>query len=172
MGISDHVSGNTFKSQLNSAILHHKKWLKYQGTPHGAAEIAGACQDAVREEGKTKNASGECGCWAAQAGSGLQAGAVVMVICNFDLVLCLSAAPTCPAHRSGSSSASALQPPSEKPPKSQPRLKGGGSERPDCTVVPGCSHLLSSQSTRGCVAHNHDPCGCEVLWYKAVREWM
>lgn len=78
--------------------LHHKKWLKYQGTPHGATETTGACQDGVREEGKTKKASGECGCWAAQAGPGSQAGALVMVICNSDPVLCLSAAPGCPAH--------------------------------------------------------------------------
>lgn len=100
MGISDHVSGNSFESQLNSAIVHHEKWLKYQGTPHGAAEIVGASQDTVRGEGKIKNASGECGCWAAQEGSSLQAGAVVVVICNFDLVLCLSETPSCSAHRS------------------------------------------------------------------------
>lgn len=92
------LSRNIFGSQPNSAILHGKRWLKYQGTQHGAAEVAGDCQNAIRQDGKTKNASGDHGCWAIQAGSGLQVGAVAVVIFSLHLVVCLSATPTCPAH--------------------------------------------------------------------------
>ena len=92
------VTQSYFGSQPNSAILCGQRWLKHQGTPHGAAEGAGDCQNAVREEGKTKNTSGERGCRALQAGSGLQVGAVAVVIFSLHLVVCLSATPTCPAH--------------------------------------------------------------------------
>lgn len=85
------LSGNIFGSWPTSAILHGKKWLKYQGTQHSASEVAGDCQNTVRQEGKMKNASGGCGC------SGLQVGAMVVIISSLHLVVCLSATLPCPA---------------------------------------------------------------------------
>lgn len=91
------LSGNIFGTQLNSDILHGKRRPKHQGTPRGATEVAGGCQNSVRQEGKTKNACGEHGCQAFQAGSGLQVGAVAVLIFSLHLVVSLSATPTCPA---------------------------------------------------------------------------
>jgi len=82
------LSGNIFGSQPNSAILHGKRWLKSQGTLHGAPAGAGDCQNAIRQEGKPRNTSGERGCWGLQAGSGLEVGATAVVIFSLHLVVC------------------------------------------------------------------------------------
>lgn len=171
MGISDHISGNTFESQLNSAILHHKKWLKYQRTPHSAAETAGACQDAAREEGKPKNVSGECGCWAAQAGSGLQAGAsgdgYLQLWCGFVLI-CNSSLP-CP--RVG---AAWLLLSSHQQVRNHQNHSPGCEEGAEntltalwCPAAPICSPPRAPQAV---LLPSTVP--VDVLWYKAVGEWM
>lgn len=79
--LTELFSRKIFGSQLNLAVLCGKSWPKYQGhrVSHSATEVAGDCQ-------------------APQAGAGLQPGAMAVVIFSLDLVVCLCATPTCPAH--------------------------------------------------------------------------
>lgn len=141
------LSGNIFSSQLNSAILHGRRWLKYQGTPQSAAERAGDCQNAVRQEGKKQTcfwgawllgSSGRVWFtgWSLVCGYRQLASGGVL-ICNADLLCPLVGAAQLllfshwqlgnhQNHRPGSD--------------------GGTIECPGCTAAPGCSHPLSSRS--------------------------